>query len=288
MVPASYGGALTAYNAASMAYRMAKKRKYVQNMQRGAKAAKFMWKHRGKFIKFAKAVKKRRASRRIHRGARNPSKAHQTLITQGAGTALSYRTLTISNFPWPDFSTTADIGERNRNHMYLKGIKICRQFYIEDVATVTNDYVVTWCVLQLKSGNNPNSANIQDQFFRANDDPSTRSIPFISAGAGSAFDPSYLCHPLNPNHNFRIITRRSRVLRDIATGDGSKRDKWNIEYYMPVRKNFTFDTSSDLVPNQPIFECFWVHAATPRSHPADPTAWANTIFTWNRHVVYFR
>lgn len=257
-------------------------------------AAKYMYRHRRKFIGYAKKFKKFQGrtkwAKRGVPGVRNMSKAKQAPLFAGVGLSIGYRRLNLLQFEWPSHSTDNDIGTRSRNAIKLKGIKLCRQFYNDTPSNNNSIYRVHWALIQFTGKNTfPAAADIKPSFFRTNASTTSRSEDFVDMQDGDSFEAKYNCQPMNPNNQYKILTRRHwKITAQDNNQPNMNSGKIMIEKYIKFNKNFTFDNRTDVNPRYPICEVFWLHAEDPLSHTNSvPHLAFDFVKTWSNHTMYF-
>lgn len=265
--------------------------RYGRKYQAAVKVGSFLYKNRGKVKAISKAVLRRRTAP----GVKSYSKSSTNSPALGS-TSIILATLYISDFPWPARGSDG-ANFRDSNVIFVKGIKVCRQFeynaFAGQIAGANIDIgpiVVHWALLQLKNdeGTSEISQELPDRFFRDNSvDSRTRS--FGNATAASTWDMGKHCLPINPNDKVRILTRKKKTL--IARGGGqnntSKGSFWNIERYYPMKKRMNFAGANSQFPAQRIFECYWCEAKTDSQYPSVPNT-TNTIVTARTNQIYFK
>lgn len=274
-------------SAAMRGARLALRAPYGSNRYRAAiKVGSFLYRNRGKIKKMKSLLNRRTAP-----GVKVQSKtaAHDPPV---GSNSMILATLINEDLPWPARGTDG-ANYRDSNVIYVKGVKICRQFEYYIPSGSSNDIgpvTVHWCLLQLKNDETTGEVNqeIGELFFRDNS-LDVRARNFNNSTATSTWDMGKNCLPLNPNYKVRILTHKRKTL--IAKGGGqnntSRGSFWNIDRYYPIKKRLSFRSGSSAAPNQKIFEVYWCEAKSDTSYPPLPNVW-NGITRTRLHQLYFK
>jgi len=214
----------------------------------------------------------------------------QTAQTGASATLLNMGILYESNFPWPAYGPEANA--RSNQNIFCRGLKIHRRFNYRTPAGGTTDVgliKVHHALVQLKNEENDAEVleEIQTAFFR-DDSQDGRARGFERYTTTSIWDQLKTIGKLNPDNKIRILWHKSKVLQARGGGTDSinSRSCWEINKYIPVKKNFSFGS---LVANKPglhIFELYWYNTCQLENFPTDPAA-ATYISTTANKQVYF-
>jgi hypothetical protein len=264
-------------------------KRYGRKYQAAMKVGSFLYKNRNKI----KQVLRRRTAP----GVQIHSKAAANSPAFGSNSVI-LATLTTSDLPWP-LRGADGTNFRDSNLIYVKGIKICRQFEY-DVASGSQalnkadigPIVVHWCLLQLKNdeGTGEISSELPQRFFRDNSqDGRTRDFNNAGPVVPAVWDMAKNCLPINPNDKVRILTRKKKTL--IARGGGqnntARGSYWKLEKYYPVKKRFNFAGANSAFPSQRIFEVFWYEAMSETQYPQTANTYVG-LSTCRTNQLYFK
>lgn len=266
-----------------------------------ARAARFAYRNRGKFKKGARMFQRAYRSYR----SRNPTTRIKTEVLQtgkasgntpsigGEAADCYYTTLYTGPFPWPQSDPDANRQNgRTKNTIFLKGIKICRQFYVDVSEVASQPLQLNYCILQWKGDEELIEINdqIKQGFFRSHSDAENRSYDFVdNTAANVLFDTRYTCSPMNPDKNFRIIKRMKFMMGNkIYTSNAAQEYPClqNIDFYLKVNKSFTFQSNSASAPHDQLFECWWISPVNNREDLTNPVTGAR-IRTHKMNTMYF-
>lgn len=227
-------------------------------------------------------------------GASNYSQGKADLVPFGPDTQVQMGILNVNDFPWPAWvGSSATLGERLTNKIFLKGLKLCRQFeYTFNANTPDVGLIeVNWALVQLKNDedNTELAAELGVNFFRDNFSAAERSQDFNQYITSSQWSMQLNCLAINPNNKINILARKKKILApgfDVALGQKGHPSFWKIEEYMPIKKFFTFKSTTDTLPNQRLIELHWYNTVSASKFPADPTV-IKHIGTNKMHTVYY-
>jgi len=194
-----------------------------------------------------------------------------------------------------------ELGRRDGLRVYVKGIKICRQFeFLRPSESVPHcpPIIMHYAVVQLKDASMDGgtySQSFREKFFRSFTDTQDRIEPFIDNTVGSGWSSKQNCLNMNPDSEFNILThmRRKMVQRcDFPVSPSGPNVTpnqyiWHIEKYMKIKKSIAFDRTTDGTPIHPIFDMYWYQTITPSDYPSHTPSVPVVCATWKQHTVYY-
>lgn len=297
LVPYSRKRKAVTFLAPAVARRAFRASPYLRYAKAGVAAGRFVMRNRGTFMKALAMSRRRRYSGKLRvrtmPAVKNTSKASATNIFQGSANQFPMGSLQVDELPWPSFTSSNSLDSRQKNNIFVKGIKICRQFtYIQSQASGNSAGPVElhYALLQLKDNIAPGSVvdEISNGFFRQNDSGTTRDRAFNAYTAISQWDMGKNCLALNPNRKFRVLSHTKRLINPrSADSVANKTVRWKIEKYHKLGKNFSFPSTNNTLPmNNRIIEVYWYNCVEPLTFPSDPSTSTN-IETHNYNLVFF-
>lgn len=218
-------------------------------------------------------------ARLIKRLRGNPSTRNtsQKVANDPRNANLTYPMSTINTrrFVWPPYDNGTISGDnlisRTRNHIFLKGIKIC-WLWTHINNPVNEVYMgpvkVRWYLIQSKDNLAATTPNLNTRFFRTNNGGISRNQDFNPAtgNVNDSWDLAKLCAPVNPDETFRILTKREFILNG-QTNDGSYRglpkNQYMLQKYFKINKRLNFDATTSDFPDGEIFCIWWYHPVSP-------------------------
>lgn len=284
----------TMLRSARMGMRYAVPRRYMA----AYKIARFAYRNRKNIYKGYRAAKRirRTVKSKVHRrtlpGIKNPSLKKSDSVPNGPALAVTMGTLNIRDFPWPAHSNNDGLTIRNRNNIFVKGLKVCRHFqyvYQFDGANDIGEIEVHWGILQLKNDedNTELSTELLLNFFRDNSGSLTRSRDFQVYTPTSVWDMGKNCFAINPNNKVRVIThQKKRLCPKSNQAQVLGKNIWKIDRYYKLKKRLSFSSTNADLPNQRLFEFYWYNTVTPDEFPSDPLA-VQYIETDVLNTVYY-
>lgn len=275
--------------------------------QAALKIGKFLYSNRNKLKRGASALysarkKRSKFSKRMEPNKKNLAAAIQQDIANSSNAEFNTQgKLYIKALLMPQHSVGNQIGSRDTNRVYLKGIKLCRQFFrTNNAGRNLPQMKINYALVQLKCPlSNVESSNetagalaalarIRENFFRANVFDSARAISFFDYTNGTDWSNIYNCQPMNPNGNFNILTRMSKTLTTRFNSDrADSKWYWDINKYQKVGKWISFDSSSHYYAANPIFEVWWINQVNPLDFNNVDIETHSEVETFNNHTVYF-
>ncbi len=265
---------------------------------------KFIYKNRNHLKRGAQTYmrgRKSKMARRMEPGKRNFSSAvQQDIANTDTQIPLVMGRLYISSPDYPLHSSGNLVASRETNRMYLKGIKLCRQFYRTNGGGKNLPQMkFNYALVQLKCPLSPEGTNsdtegaaealakIKEKFWRINTFTGTRSVDFNQYVPGQPWTNIYNCQPMNPNGNFNILSKYSKTLTTRANSiSGGHAWYWQLDKYIKVGKKMVFDSLPAVYPQNPIFEIWWYNQVNPLDYDQNNID-SIQAETFANHTTYF-
>lgn len=185
--------------------------------------------------------------------------------------------------------------------VYLKGVRICRDFYLRapggESTPSLNHVTVHYAIIQLKQadiGPIDWKNEVALSFFRLHTDDVDNHTPFVDNGAASQWTNTSNCHPMNPKQ-FTVITHMKRRMEQRRTGSVEEsnmrpsRYHWKIRKYMKINRKLTYSNINSRYNTHPILEVIWYQTETPDGYPSGLfAADGEYLSTWAQNTMYYR
>lgn len=179
-------------------------------------------------------------------------------------------TLYTEQIQYPTFG--ANIDQRDRQMIHLKGLKLCMEFRCLSPVAAGQQLLCNMALIASKV--EPTAQTVDDTFFfRANNDNRARAFGDIS----SSIDKH--CSPINTDR-FTVFFHKRFVL-----GAPSSDDLPNytmVDKYVPIKRQIRFNSQNQ--PTHRLFVVWWFVIST--SNTLTPTTGVCST-QWN-HLAYFR
>ena len=199
------------------------------------------------------------------------------------------------DFPWPATDTlNADVTRRETNTIWLKGLKVRREFqyrFDKGDANEIGPIEVHWGLVQLKN-EEPDAeitADLTTDWFRDNSSTVAKARNFGTYATTDTWDQGMNVLAINPNKNVRVLTHKRRVIHPYHNATGMytyNRHVWTIDKWYKVNKRMVFPNVTSNRPNQRLFEVFWFNTTTAKGFPVN-NADGTFVDSIHHHKVYF-
>lgn len=256
----------------------------VQAYRKAGQAAKFAYSHRKEAAAAARSIK--RAYQRYKARARKPSPVQMVGNDPGSGTTKRQNTgniettvRTSETLYWQDVTdiagtptgtSAADIDDRKRALVNLRGVKICMEWRND----TTKDLL---CNVALVAPKNGDTAFTTDDFFRGHGNQ--RGLNFDSATLNSM---DMHCRPINSDKYHVIAHKRFRMGHNDTQNPQPHKF---FQHYQKINRQIRFDDEAGGTCKTPIYLVYWVaRAMNTAGTPVDATCYTLTYDT----VAYFR
>lgn len=192
----------------------------------------------------------------------------------------------------PTATNVSELGVRTSFSVMVKGYKICRHFFFgpgQEGFDPVPPIKLTYYLVQPKAPDlSPNQfdINIKDGFFRSHADPEDRQTSFDNTAPWSSVK---LCAPLNPDKNFNILKKMTRIMRQNEgdTGPGAyPYNVWMIDRYCKIGKTLTWNNQEEILPMHPIYEIWWYETLNSFERPSVLQSFQG-VRTWANHILYY-
>lgn len=184
-------------------------------------------------------------------------------------------------------------GLRTHPHIYMKGVKICREFYrLHDANSQwrAGNYIMHYCLIQMNkdksrfetSSEEPPSGSsgtiIFDKFFRDYSESDETYRPFLDLElwpqGESDFKHYKNCNAINPDNGcFKLLMRKRFVLPPptpvAAFSSAGKFQSGGrvVRMYKPLKHKVTWENKDEIgTPERPIYELWWGYTEHPGTH----------------------
>lgn len=278
--------------------------KYGRSIRRVGMAARVIqgaYRNRRAIKTIAKFVRKRVKPQMTKWGKRMrvvepKQRASANQDAHAAGTALlPLGSLSFQQIQMPNPAATArDLGGRRGIYVYLKGIRICRQFEFlrpsEQIPPIP-PIIMHYAVVQLKDASGDPAqwgTQFRGGFFRAFNETADKTIDFVDNTAASGWSSILNCCNMNPDNEFNILTHKRRKMEQPQVYAGNVRPGsyiWQIDKYVRVKKRIAWANINATTPIHPLIELFWFQTRTPSNYPVGN---APGVATWSTHTKYYK
>lgn len=214
-----------------------------------------------KFARKRGRAKKRKRSRAMPSTKNSRVKMTINPPTAGNVIAFSAKRLEIGEITYME----GGIGDnrRNSNQIYVKGIKVCYNFFNRCPYPVE----LHWALVQFGDEEGLNGPKVRKEFFRDSGEVSNqgRNMDFVE---DDTFDRKYLCNPLNPD-NKRILSHKKWKIWGEAPANanpevtGQRRltttfdHHLKYEQYHKIQRVVKLNGNQDMENEKPIYKCIW-------------------------------
>lgn len=248
-------------------------------------------------------AKRARMGKRMEPSKKNVSECWNEISDEGDGSQVPIGQLIPYNISAPVFGDGPN--RRERQTFFLKGFRICREFYYNRNSSATNSRPIEihYAIIQWKCPIDNDDVvapvnKLAKNFFRYNNGNIDKSRDFGRPIAGQehlaytlAGDPweMYLnCLKMNRNNGYRVLTHRRKVLNCVTSiAEAENRCVWKIDKYYRVNKWMETEDRDSIRYKNPMYEVYWCNYQTPYDFPSDPTAITDYIRTNKFHVHYY-
>lgn len=208
-------------------------------------------------------------------------------------------------------TTSMGYGTRVTPHIYMKGMKICRQFW-RNPATVGHDLggtlIINYCLIQMHKDRSIGESSedvsqiykIYDKFFRdySETDETYRKFEDGISETGPFSESDYrmhkLCAPINPQNGMFKLLMRKRLKLQVPTNHsnaksgGVRRDGvCEFKKYKPLKHRVTWeDNDNSTIPERPIYELWWAYTRSPGQHSNVTGVAHYRTMAWN--TMYYK